>query len=382
MEKSSLRTGVISEKVLVSTFGTPKQIGIYEDNGRFISSNKYTILKSASRYAEIKDLGNKRYEVVSVYRYILPTNMAKMQTGIYKYIIPLMLNKIVNERDQYQKVNFTNIKWARAIEMINNNYSPMRYHKNDIVEKFDFDNKDVCEYFDKVDTQIQYYIQQTLKYLESTGLVKWYKVNVVCIADSNIDTDLKNGKINFNIDLKKDFRRATEEETEYILKCKRKAMKAAKINDKNENECYWGKKANVYLSEYSKLLLEKGILYSYDTYEAFCLDSDIDNLKFIMNQFEIGSSKNFLKEFNEEFKSNIVENSKKRYSKRSGIPIETLENTSYLECFSVLSNITIDRGAKKFKVSEDNSIEEHNIVDNSLTDKISVVVNGNKLKIN
>lgn len=382
MKKESLRVGVISEKVLVLTFGTEKQITSYKSKNKFTGVGKNTILKAAAHFVDIEDLGNRKYKIISIHKYPLPSNISKMKKGIYRYIVPLMLNKIINDSEKYQNINFTTIAWARNIEMINGNYSPMRYHKADVASKLNFEKRYVYEFFDKVDIQIHYYMKQTFDYLKDTELICLKKVNVVCMADSGISKSSKNGKIKFNIDLKKIFRRATHEETTYIAECQKKAMEILEIPKKNNNECYYGKKSKEFMSIYSNLLLLQNILFTYDTYEISCCIENIDNLKFILSKFNVVDFDELVLSFNQEFQFSIIENCRNRYCKRNDTALDQVEKIPCIDCFKELSNITISKDAGKFKVIENNSVEEHNLVDNSVVDKISITVNGTELKIN
>jgi len=253
--------------------------------------------------------------------------------------------------------------------MVNCNYYPLKANKK-YSEQFNIDLNVFSEYFDRVDDSLQYYIQQSLEYLKKAGVVEWFKVPMVCKRKVSVENNLITDKHNVNVDIQYEKVRATELETQYALQCMDDVQKRLKIETRPE--CFFGKKSQLFASELSKLLKKKDIEYFYSTYEAYCLDSNIKKCKAIFDTYEYNDDE-FVKAFNAAFKDNIMLSATKRYEK-----IPNSLDTNYIEYFKLLTDITIDKDAKKvlYLPSED-KIDVKEI----LADNIDLTINGNKIKI-
>ena len=91
MEKMVVKQGKIKEIDLVNKYASPAVKESYIKNGKLLTKNKRTLLEKMSRYCKIVDLGKREYEITEVYPYILPANFKKMNTSLYQYIVPLLL---------------------------------------------------------------------------------------------------------------------------------------------------------------------------------------------------------------------------------------------------------------------------------------------------
>lgn len=203
--------GKISEQKLVDKYASPAIKKSYATQGKLLTKNKKSLLEKVGRYCNIVDLGKREYEITEVYPYIVPANFKKMNTSLYQYICPLILDKIINGHDKTRKIDITIGKWAREINMVNHNYNLCKYNKEDTSRMTDYPINTVNEFYDKSDDMIEYYITNALDYLKSAGLIIWRDVYKVYYEQSNdkitIDSD---GIVHANISLES--REATQDD--------------------------------------------------------------------------------------------------------------------------------------------------------------------------
>lgn len=371
MDTNKIRTGIISEKRFVSLFADEKQKMQYDKNNHFTGKLKQSLLNFAKLSCDIEDIGNRQFKINKVYPETLPKCISKLHTGLYQYIIPLILSKLIYDRDQYERVNFTYYKWARLIDMINNNYYPIKKEKTLYSQELSVDSQTLEDYFTRVDDSIQYYIDNSLKYLQKAGVIKYYNVPMVCIRHVNVKDNLPTDKHNIDVNVTYEKRIATPEETDFALTCMDKLKTKLDLND---SQCFFGKHAQKFANELKKLLKQKDIEYFYDTYTAYCIQSKIKQCKNILSTYNISNQNEFISDFNRAFKSNIVSLAEKRYMK---IP-DSFDN-NYIEYFKQLSNITIDKKSKHVKYLS--SKTNHDEINEILSDDLDLHVNGNKIKI-
>jgi len=213
-EKPKIKIGIIETCQLVEIFGTQKNKEYYSTKHMLSPSSKKSILEKASRYCKITDLSNGKFQISKVYTTPKPATLKKLQSGIYQHMTPLILLKILNGHDENNKVIFPLLDWALHIDMINQNYKPMKYNQFNTSEYLDIDIPIVNEFFEKVDENIRYYIENCLEYLRKADVLVWYKVpmlrkRVVERLDSNNkDINIKCSYIDV---------RATDEEIKFII---------------------------------------------------------------------------------------------------------------------------------------------------------------------
>ena len=179
-----------------------------------ITKNKRTLLEKMSRYCKIVDLGKREYEITEVYPYILPANFKKMNTSLYQYIVPLLLEKIINGHDQNRKIDITLGKWAREINMVNQNYNLCKYNKEETSRAIKYELDTINEFYNKSDDMIEYYIMNALDYLKSAGLIIWRDVYKITseVSDEMVEID-SDGVVHANIKL--ETREASKEDMDF-----------------------------------------------------------------------------------------------------------------------------------------------------------------------
>ena len=337
MTFENMKTGIISEKQLVKYFGTPAQKKSYSENGRFIGGYKKKFLDKLKRYCEIEDLGDRKYEITRVYEFPFPSNFNKMNSSIYKYIVPLILSMLTKGHDESRKVDITVGKWAREIKMVNKNYNLMKYNQEAVGEEFEYPTEAIAEFYEKSDDMINYYITNALDYLKSAGLIIWRDVYKIVTEESSGTVNLDHkGEVHTEVTLTT--KQASQDDMDYYAACIKIADEENNIT--NASDRYYSKKAKRFQSILSRELYKRGIKNIYKTYEAYYIN--LDKCKFILDAFQIESMESLIENFNSEFESMIVENAKKRYKKIPSKYSYCKDDEIYSICFSGMCDMTIN----------------------------------------
>lgn len=359
MGKKNIQTGIINEKKLINLFATSSQKQKYISNGKFVSNNKNILLKEANRYCEIVDLGNRQYNILNLYKYPLPKNINKMQAGLYQYMIPLILSKLIDGHNENNKITFTSGKWARQIKMINHNYNAVKYHKKLTSDYFDYSYGDIDDFFDKADDMITRQLEQSLKYLEESGTIIWNKVNMV--YKEKLDDKIVSVSTNHDVVMDKieDTHVMTDEETSFYTKCIEIADKESGAEDKQSR--YFGEHAKKFKEVLTRELLKENIKFVYQSYEVYYIN--LDKCKNLLQHFENINGDQFIENFNNEFQKMIIDNAENRYKKKS--EQYELDNCikkysqDYIDTFKDLSDMTINNKTEsvwdRLKIDKDES---------------------------
>lgn len=346
MDIEKIKLGEITEQELVDLFGSDAQKKSYKENGRFVSAYKTAILKKVNKYCAIKEMNKSNnpnvktsYEITEVYKYPLPSNFNKMNKSLYKYIIPLILDKLIHGHDATNSIDITVGKWAREINMINHNYNLIKYNREDGSKEFQIQMNEMNEFYDKSDQMISYYIENALDYLKSAGLIIWRQVNRVTVEESEVGRVINSdGKIEVNITTSS--HQASKEEMDYYSKCISIADKEANIE--NASERYYSYKAKVFQAALKRELYKQKIKCIYSTYEAYYVH--LDKCMSLLEKFGEYNSKTMIDEFNKEFSNMLVENAGIRFDKNKAKYL--LDKDEYLLSFENLCEITIDNNTE------------------------------------
>lgn len=361
-QRETIKIGIISEHELVELYGSEAQKKSYFDNGRFIGSYKTALFKKINKYCDIKPIKRKNqienmYKIIKVYKYPLPSNYDKMQKSLYKYIVPLILNSLINGHDKNNSIEITVGKWAREINMINRNYNLIKYNREDSSKETQICIDTINEFYDKADHMINWYISNALEYLKNAGLIIWREVDQVTIEESDnksiIDCE---GNIDVNVNLAT--HQATKEEMEYYANCISIADKEVGIE--NASERYYSKKAKRFQEILKRELYKRKIKYIYSAYEAYYID--LDKCKSLLSHFDDANSQNLIDNFNKEFSDMIIKNADDRFEKNA---LKYLYNSKneYKLSFESLCEITIDNKTEYFgkRIREKNNDDNYNL---------------------
>lgn len=360
--KIKIKSGIISEHELVELYGSDAQKKSYAEKGKFIGSYKTALFKKLDKYCDIKPIKRKNqsenmYRISEVYEYPLPSNFEKMNKSLYQYIVPLILNKLINGHDENNSIEITVGKWAREIDMINRNYNLVKYNREDTSSETQIQLETINEFYDKADHMIDWYITNALDYLKSAGLIIWREVNQVTIEESDNKSIIDcNGNISVNVNLTT--HQASKEEMEYYAQCIAIADEEAKIE--NASERYYSKKTKLFQEVLKRELYKRRIKYIYKAYEAYYVN--LDKCKALLSHFKnIGSDK-LIDAFNKEFSDMIIKNAGRRFEKNAMKYLHNSKN-EYLLSFESLCEITIDNKTEYLskRIREKNNDDNYNL---------------------
>lgn len=360
--KIKIKSGIISEHELVELYGSDAQKKSYAEKGKFIGSYKTALFKKLDKYCDIKPIKRKNqsenmYRISEVYEYPLPSNFEKMNKSLYQYIVPLILNKLINGHDENNSIEITVGKWAREIDMINRNYNLVKYNREDTSSETQIQLETINEFYDKADHMIDWYITNALDYLKSAGLIIWREVNQVTIEESDNKSIIDcNGNISVNVNLTT--HQASKEEMEYYAQCIAIADEEAKIE--NASERYYSKKTKLFQEVLKRELYKRRIKYIYKAYEAYYVN--LDKCKALLSHFKnIGSDK-LIDVFNKEFSDMIIKNAGRRFEKNAMKYLYNSKN-EYLLSFESLCEITIDNKTEYLskRIREKNNDDNYNL---------------------
>lgn len=311
----NIKEGKFCEEKIVNWFGTEKQKANYKVNQKLNAKQKNSILSRASRQCNIIQLARKsangtpKYWIKKVYATPLPSNFTKMNSGLYQYIIPLMLMYIIKNHDQNNKASFTVVRWGKEINMVNRNYLPAKYNKRKLSNIIKVDECLLYRFYEKSDARLRYYITQSLNYLKQARCIIWNE-NYRLVEEWR---DLDNKNDNLCIYNHKTDRIASDEDKKIYTEAIKYADEKADIQSAKER--YYSYKSVDFQKYLIKYLKRHQILYVYKVYEAFYID--LDWCKFLLSFFSI-NEKNYLQkihDFNKEFSDTLIEQVIEQYKK-------------------------------------------------------------------
>lgn len=338
MEIKNIKTGEITEQELVNLFGSEAQKKSYKSNGHFIGSNKQTLLKNISKYCKIEYCDRRIYRITEIYSYSLPSNFAKMNKSLYRYIIPLLLSYITDRHGGNNKSDMGLYRWAVKIGMVNKNFNLARYNQESTSLETGIPVTVINDFFNKSANMIGWYMDNAFSYLKSAELIV---CNCVYYASKEISSGRikidENGNIYAGISL--DRHRASKEETRYYFRCVNAANTVAGIE--NTKERYYGKKSDRFNSVLKKELYKEKIKCIYKTYEVSCTDTG--KCRFVLEQFGEINHDRLTSRFNKEFTAMVMENAEKRFDAAPGKYRCCKCKDDYMGYFGWLCEMAIDK---------------------------------------
>jgi len=361
----NLKIGELTTKELVNIFGTSKLIERYKKEKRLGGTDKKAIIKKAKNFCNIEELGKGKYIVHKIYGLVRDDKILPLKKGLYNYLIPLILTKLIKDQDENYRITLPFLGWARKFEIINDNYSLIKYHQKQSSKYLGINDDIMFEYFEKIDDCIKYYLGESLNKLEKLDLIK-YNYLIMCkkiYRDPELEDDGS-----FNLFCRGKDEILTPEEIKFVIDCENKAIMKADIKDPKEK--FYGKKSLIYKKELKSLLLTKNILFTYSAYDIYC--KNYEAVKEIINKFENKGEQQFVLDFNDKFIEYINKKAQNRYDKEVNklndkIDIKFLQEhrllESYLHETRTLSEITIKQNAENIRDNIDLTDDIYTVLD-------------------
>jgi hypothetical protein len=361
-----LKIGKINNEKLVNLFGSKKNIEYYNKNKKINNTTKETLLKRAYCQCEILELGNGEYEIKKIRENELPQSFYLLNRGLYKYLAPMILKKILYDYHQDNALTTTNFKYANTIGMINKNYTLIKKYKTSIVERYNFDKDNIYEYYKYVDSYIKYYIKSSLDLLKKCGVLKYD--NPYMIIYRKIDDSHELSKIDINFNDK--CRMASSSEVRYYTDAEE--LIKEKLGIKEDQEAYFSPKTPEFKKQLVNYLKENPFISSegeeiiimlmFKGYRIWY--TTIEKCENLLNEFEDVDLSVIIENFNEEFIKLTLNNFDNRNS-------DVKQDKLRLD-YEMLSRLTLDYFVDDIEVDESAKIK---IIKNGENHFIEIITN-------
>ncbi|KON87369.1 hypothetical protein AF332_11400 [Sporosarcina globispora] len=328
-------------------------------------------LKEWERFFKYEKEGNK-FIITHVYAIPLPENNNK--TKYIPTIEKLILDKVVQFGNK-GKVFISKSQLMQELKMINENYTFAKYKQLRLAKHMNISLEEVEEFYMTSDDLLKRNIEAALNSLRNQSLIFWTNAMTLCFIETHAETNNTN-----NIKATKEertneynentvsfsaikpvsyqtYRKATEEEIEYILQVEKEVLN--KYNCDKISETFKKGLNNKFYKEVKEILFDTANIYYYfNSYEI------IANEKYIYSkweeleelQLELDERETYKNTLNYDVIDRINHNAERRHLKA----IETLNddaperiknrsNENYLSNSYKLTDTLINKNALSLK---------------------------------
>jgi len=351
-----IKLGEINTKKFVETFGTQKLQDRYNKEKRLGGKDKKSLLNKASKYCEIQDLSQGKYNITKIYSMEKDDLIVPLKKGLNKFLTPLILSKLIELdcKDGIKKYTLPFLGWANKMDIINgDNYRFIKYHQDKCIEPLNVDSKTMEEFFVKIDLCIKYYLEKNLVLLSDKSgldLIDYESFQMVKKRIMNHEDNKKGG---CDVLCKSYDEPISDDDRKFYYNCEKIAKEKAGITRNQEK--FYGTKSFIYRNELKELLKQRDILFMYTSYNIYCKDVDaVINTLAKFNDIDT-SPEEFVKVFNEKFIEYIEKRATSRKNKELELSLDE-NNTriikeyrlleSYIPDYRNLSEITINKNSE------------------------------------
>lgn len=338
IKKINLKPGRYNEVTLVDKVCTDAEKKSYHMKEKFASAKyRQSFIDRLDCYCKYEyDQDAKKVNVKEVFKYPKTTAEVKVHKGIYQYLAPLILDKVINtEEGRWTMFNIHDL--ARDCCMYNKNYSTMKSNQGAVEKDLNIPQFTTSEFFNKADDRIDDYIRRCVKYLKEMNCVIFDEIHIICKISKDYETclneDTQEDEIHEYITNKRF--EATKEEVDLYASLVEIASKKAGV--RNHADKWYGKTAIKYNAELSKLLKDHNIKYVCPGFRLHRVDTD--RCREILDSFSDKPINQYRKEIGFLLKNVMDGNAEKRVKKAGRA------DKFYLENFKDLSEITLLYGA-------------------------------------
>lgn len=187
MENIDLKAGWYTEAKLVDRICTEAQKRSYQRNNKFASSKQREMfLERLSSYCIFRiDEKTEKYIIKKVFTYPKVAAERKIHKGIYQYLVPLMLDVLLNNKEEHS-LTFSSFDLALNCYLVNENYSVIRLNKRIVSANMNISEKQIADYFARSECRIIYYLRKCLRYLESASCLIYNEKHYKLFNENNI----------------------------------------------------------------------------------------------------------------------------------------------------------------------------------------------------
>lgn len=325
---------ILSEFELVSKFGTKGQRISYENEGHFIGNNKRRLLDKVRMSYEVEELKDRQYRLTA----ICETNekdelnaLKKSRSNLYKYICPLILRAVVNNKKHRLVVSCYSM--ARIIEMINEYYNVVEHHRRAVAEYLEIEESVIHIFYGRVDSMVNNFIVKGLEYLWRMRMITFEQVHLAQHFSKRCEFDGKVSHVKIG-----DYVKMTDKEMRLYNKACKKADEMCEIGDARNR--YFGKNASRWNQIVDEEMRKHKIINAIWGYDIRVFD--LDKCNNYLKSFE--GDENIPKKLSLEFRQRINNNAKKEYDKDpekyKKLMVET--DRFFLDDYEFISKVVID----------------------------------------
>lgn len=295
----------ITEQELVERFGTEVHKKYYQEHGCIEDGYKQRLLSRAEKYCKVKQLKNGKYSLTKQKQVPLNPEYIKSATGLYQYTCPLILDYVMNSDSKHDKAIVGTVSLAERSQIISEYYKSVKSKPDLTIESFNLNKMAAYDYLKHMTTSLNYYIEQTLKYLKQMQLIIYNSRHLVIRSAARaVGTPDGHTEVQYTLQTPS---LATEDEMEIY----KSAVEAADIyaETKNASERYYSDKAEKWNEKFHAVLNQYGIMNVCEVYEIWTIHPD--KCMEYRNAFEHDNSK-LVYGLSKEFKNKLCTNAANR----------------------------------------------------------------------
>lgn len=347
----NLNVGIIGNAELVNLFGTDKNKETFKIKNKVDASLKKSLLKRAYCVCDIEDLGNGKYKIKKIRDYILPQSLYNINKGLYKWLTPMILKKILYDYSYQNAYQSGKFGLATYIGMINENYTKIKKYKSSASEELNLDYKNLIDFYSHIDNYIEHYIETCLKNLKSCGAIDYDNPYMISYREFEDAHETSNINLKFN-EIK--FKLMGDSENRIYIDIENEIMK--EMNISNLGEAYHSKNTFKFVEELN-LRLSKTPVMSEDGKKIRMLRkfkvyriwyNTIEACENLLNEFPKYSLETIIEEFNNEFIDLALSNLKIRLL---GVE-KTKEIKKFIKDYKLLSKLTLNYNEENVELDE------------------------------
>lgn len=282
-----MELSIIDNSKFIELFGTEKNKIYYDKYKKVPSSIKTSIMNRAENVCKIVEIGQGKYEILEIYDKPITKNYRTLHNTIYKYLTPIILNKVLS--DYNNNLVATKLTMAKHMGMINGNYFIIKKFKTKSSEVLEVSRDIIPTYFDRLDRNIKYSLENALKMMYGEGLIEYDNSKYIKFRKCK---DLhENSSIKYNFT--HEHRIATDEEVAFYISIENKVLKKLGFENEDLKSLVFGSKSYIYKKalqeelELNPYIDEEGnkivILLKYDGYRIW--HKNIDKCKAYLETF-------------------------------------------------------------------------------------------------
>lgn len=330
---------IINNAELVEMFGNQKNKESYNRTKKVDSRTKQTLLKRAKMvYWDVKDLGRGKYQIGEKREIEKKKEFDQIDKTINKYLAPLIVNQLIEYRhnDKITSLDISLVPYFEILNAISKNFNKVRHNKKAYcnIEDNDVAYDILTEFVDKIKSKIRSNLEYSLNKLQSSGILKWQKVEHIVKKQSHWEYDERLEKM--KLILSEINLRATKEETALHEKIDEEIRERLEIQ--NKKQAYYGKKSKEYNNLKRKEYAKYGWCYFYNAYEVYLVDSRLAEA-YIKN-ISIFDKESYSKKYKNNLISDIMFNI---YKKIEDIEDNQSEDFKKLESFNKMCDELINK---------------------------------------